>query len=829
MTVLFHLVGATNIKNESLMSCISVSLHVRRESLKKSPSLAEIFPDGEARFDLTFNPCNANIASLCPMKGGVPIQASGIIPIAPSDVSGFPKLAFTIPDFEGQAIIRIFANSTRREIACYSAVVTNGASFSHPEAVGSILGIFTVVAVIASFTTAIYGSSITTIRKHYAHSLSIFVVFSVFQHIYFSGALSLNWPSVLVAFWSNYAWSGGIIYGHSMQNSINQFLGENKGNASMVGAAGSSSISSGDSIIHSIYKRTAARIYVRDLMFDFEDILLSRRAEHALAKRAPSSNTTNQWFGSPVAPGLPLPGNFSGFAGTLSQESVPQSNVFMTGFLWYLIVIFIVVVVMIVLKGSLEALSSANLIRKDRLSFYRAHWLSYTGIAVLRTFVIGFFAMVFLAMFQFTLPGSAGAKAIAAIVFVTFLGGLGTVAAFACYCRLRFGHYQSEPDRLNFERKKVWGIPWFDALRESQRNEKDASRIFSFSVPWWRIHFIDDDPHRTPAHEDEGYISKFGWLAARFRRTRWWFFAVWLGYEFIRACFYAAAQTNPMAQVFGLLVVEIVALIAIIACKPFESSRLNALMVYLLGFSKVATLALSVAFDVRFNLNRITTTAIGVVIIVIQGVLTITLLIFIVVGAISSYFSITRNREEIRPKSWLPLRDKYLEQLDKKTADLPPPPPPEPAPPVEPYFSINTIKRVPKIADEDPEFVTDLADPTGSKVSVRRSRANSIASSQGTVPFGGYVHRTSWNTSQIWSTEDSRNPDNQSRTGGSRSSNAPLVVAGPGPAIAMTPLKDPKEYQQPVAPSAAAAIPRGPSPLSRGDSPQRQQRVGASD
>ena len=46
--------------------------------------------DGESRFDLTFNPCNANIDSLCPMKGGVPILANGIIPVAPSDVASIP-------------------------------------------------------------------------------------------------------------------------------------------------------------------------------------------------------------------------------------------------------------------------------------------------------------------------------------------------------------------------------------------------------------------------------------------------------------------------------------------------------------------------------------------------------------------------------------------------------------------------------------------------------------------------------------------------------------------------------------------------------------------
>jgi hypothetical protein len=68
-------------------------------------------------------------------------------------------------------------------------VVTNGATFSHPAAVGSVLGIFTVVALVASFMTAIYGNHIPTVRKHYAHSLSVFVVFSVFHHIFYRGTV----------------------------------------------------------------------------------------------------------------------------------------------------------------------------------------------------------------------------------------------------------------------------------------------------------------------------------------------------------------------------------------------------------------------------------------------------------------------------------------------------------------------------------------------------------------------------------------------------------------------------------------------------------------
>jgi hypothetical protein len=94
------------------------------------------------------------------------------------------------------------------------------------------------VAVLCSFATAVYGENIVEMRRHYSHSISVMVVFAVWHHIYFTGALSMNWPNVLVSFWSNYAWTGGMVYFEHMQNIINDFIGSNKGNTSHVGAAG---------------------------------------------------------------------------------------------------------------------------------------------------------------------------------------------------------------------------------------------------------------------------------------------------------------------------------------------------------------------------------------------------------------------------------------------------------------------------------------------------------------------------------------------------------------------------------------------------------------
>ncbi|KAF2116729.1 hypothetical protein BDV96DRAFT_598589 [Lophiotrema nucula] len=749
MTVLFHLEGDTALKSEAIMMYIGV------------------FAYGESRFDLTFNPCSANIYSACPMKAGTPIEANGIIPISQSDVAGIPPVALSIPDFEGQAILRIFANSTQSEIGCFSAIVMNGATFSQPEAVGSILGIFTVVAIISSFATAIYGDSIPVMRKHYAHSLSVLVVFAVWQHIFFSGALSMNWPSVLVAFWSNYAWAGGMIYTESMQNTINNFIGSNKGNTSAVGAAGVGAQNTeigGGYNIHQIYKRDVFpnALNVPGLMRRSKYNLVARHLEENLAKRelANSSNGFS-WYGSPVKPGLPLPGNYSGFAGTLAQENIAASNAFMTGFLWFLILVVIVAFSVVAFKFILEGLSKIKWIKNERLTYFRAHYLGFTALAVLRSLFIGFFMMIFLSIFQFTYLASAGPVAVAVIVFLIFLLGVGGLSYYACFYRIKYGKYVSEPDRLNVEKRKILKvIPWY-GFSKASKEPRSEDKAYAGTLRWWTIRSAAET--EKAIHDDEDYTKKFGWLASRFRRTRWWFFVVWLAYEFLRACFLAGASGSPMTQVFGLLAVEFIAFVGIIVLRPFEGQRLNILVVYLLGFSKVATVALSAAFDTRFNLPRIPTTAIGIVIIVIQGILTIVVLIAIIVGAISSYMSIMRNRENVdfKPKKWINIREKYYKHIDEKEKDVPrppTPPPPRPVTPKGPYFSVNSFKRYPKIEDEDKEFVAEI-NPNASEMSLEaadrdsvgpmgRGRAASIRSttSYSSLPYGARVHRASWSS-----------------------------------------------------------------------------------
>ncbi|KFY45777.1 hypothetical protein V494_00776 [Pseudogymnoascus sp. VKM F-4513 (FW-928)] len=752
MTVMFHLTGTTKIKHDNIMAYISVDAY------------------GEDRFDMIFNPCSANIYSLCPMNASTPIAAEAIIPVTKDSVSGIPPIALVIPDFEGYATLRLYSNKTKTEIGCYQAVMTNGASLSHPKAVGSVLAIFTAFALMASAATAIYGVNVPVMRTHYAHSLSVLVIFELFQSFFFSGALSLHWPSVCVAWWSNFAWSAGMINSPGMTRSISNFVGTSKENSSHVG--GSSVASLSNTAISQIYGKTTGGIPTNRPSRLTGNVLGRAIGARDVAGVNASQGPGYSWYGGVSGAGLPMPGVWSNFTGELSEIGIPAPNAFMTGFIWFLIALVVVIGLIIGLKLILEALGAVKWIRKDRLDFFRGHWPGYLQAAVLRTMMVAFFMMMTLTFYQFSISGPTGVTAIAVIVFAIFFVGLLGTAAYCCFNRLRFGRYETGVDHIIVSRKKVWKfIPWLGFSWHSKTTDADeiaATHIDSppvlGSFPMFVIRYVDDDPLRPTVHEDQTFIKRYGWLSAKFRRTRWWFFASWFIYQFIRACFVGGASRNPEAQVIGLFVVEIIWVIFLITLNPFEGSRNTALAVYLLSLSKVVTAGLSIAFLPRYNMARIPTTIVGFVIVITQGVVAIATLILIVLGMISSYMSLTRNREDFKPRWLESTRYKYFMHLQTKALDIPPPPPPpkedeKPAEPIEPYFKVNSVHREPKIEDEGADVLAVMTDPKSQPiVSARRGRANSAFSTSSVpsgLPFGARAHRQSWSSQDftLWQQE----------------------------------------------------------------------------
>ncbi|KAI1080475.1 TRP-domain-containing protein [Whalleya microplaca] len=752
-TILFHLDGTTNIRHEDLMLYISVEAY------------------GETRFEKTVNPCLMNVYSLCPLSASQPIEAIAVFPVGPQQVSGIPQIAYEVPDIEGFARIQIFANSSQTEIGCFQAVLRNGHSFSQPKSISAVLGGFTAVAIVASFVTAAYGISVPHMRTHYAHSLPVLVIFETFQSIFYSGALTLPWPSVLPAWWSNFAWSAGLIPVDKLVNSIDLFVGVS-GNSSQVRAAGSTVVNNQGGLRQSIYgglptSSGANRLAKRALG-------MVEAAVDVLTKRQPynSSNPYDyNWNGDPVKPKMPLPGDWTGLPGVLSMVNIPAPNAFLIGFIWLLVALGLAIILLVTFKFALEAFARLKWIKQDRLEYFRTHWTWYLCLAVMRTLFISFFTITTLATFQFAIYGSAGPTAIAAIIFIAFVVGMGGLVLYTLRSRLRRGKFATDPDRILLCRDRMLGwIPWITPVRFSKLNEQVPREKQIGSLPFLHWRFIEDDPSQETVHQDESYVKRFGWLSARYRLSKWWFFAYWLIYQFIRACFLGGASANPFTQVFGLFVVDIIAFLSVTTLSPYESQRNTVLAVWLLGLTKLVTTGLSIAFLPDFKLNRISVTVIGVVIIVIQCLLTIAMMILMVLGYISSWMSLYRNQEYFPSERLEGVRIQYYEHIARRATDQPPEQMPKTEEiskvglekslesPSETYFSVTSVRRAPKIEDEDEDCVAEI-NPSGTTFTPghmkRPSRTASVGSrhSVSSLPRGARVHRVSWSSQDFSRTQ----------------------------------------------------------------------------
>ena len=569
-----------------------------------------------------------------------------------------PSIALGIPDLEGFARIQIFANSTQTEIGCFQAVLTNGQTFSQPKIVGSLVGAFIFLAALASAATSIYGVQLPHVRMHYAHSFSVLVIFETFQSIYLSGALNLDWPSVLPGWWSNFAWTAGIFGSTAMIDGMASWAGIH-GNASQAGGAGSVVINNGGGLLQQIYRRSWG------VASDIQE-----GTTHALARRFPynaSDPYDYNWAGHPARPGLPTPGDFRGFAATLAMSNIALKEAFILGLIWMLVALAFVVLCMSIVKPILTFCINKKWVKADGFDYFRTHWTTYIWKAVKRTLFIAFFVMTTLCMVQFTTKSPIGPKILAIFIFVFFVLFMGANAYLACRARVQNGKYTIRRDIVRFEAGKIFktipfiAMTWDSSIGEEE--QADKPRLFG-SVRCPRIKFTADDPTRPQVDQDKDFIRKWGWLWARYERGQWWFFCVYLLYQFVRACFIGGGSGSPVAQVYGLFATEVIAFAIFAKMNPFEGARNTTAAIWVLSIAKVFTTGISIAFLPNFAISRIAATALGIVILVVQAFLALAIMVLILIGLVSTWMSLSRNREEF-PEVLEAARVRYFEHMEK--------------------------------------------------------------------------------------------------------------------------------------------------------------------
>jgi hypothetical protein len=121
--------------------------------------------------------------------------------------------------------------------------------------------------------------------------------------------------------------------------------------------------------------------------------------------------------------------------------------------------------------------------------------------------------MMFSTMFQFTLGGSFGVKAVAVVVFMILLLGMLGACVFGMWDRTEATKAPTVTDLSSQHSEKSSDSAQYrlgERAAPPRRNEEASGGT---KQSWIQRHLSSGEVH---VHDSEGYIIKFGWLASRF-------------------------------------------------------------------------------------------------------------------------------------------------------------------------------------------------------------------------------------------------------------------------------------------------------------------------
>jgi hypothetical protein len=289
----------------------------------------------------------------------------------------------------------------------------------------------------------------------------------------------------------------------------------------------------------------------------------------------------NGTFSNTTAPPTKSEHFVHGIEAYVEQLSIPKANTFMTVLLVWACVVGVIIVAILLGKLVLELIALSRPLPPSMESWRKRYW--WRMAKALTNLVLLLYGMWTLyCIYQFTNGDSWAAKALAGITLALFTGVL-----------------------LGFTYKI------YSKAREYKRLEGDSKGLFEKKEVWIRYSLF--------------YES--------YKRSYWWIFVPVILYMFARGCVIAGLNGNGLYQVSAQLFVEGLMLVFLLWTRPFErkSTRWINITIQVVRFLSVGCV---LVFVEELNISQTTKTITGVILIVVQCVLTGILAILIAVNAI---------------------------------------------------------------------------------------------------------------------------------------------------------------------------------------------------
>ena len=397
-----------------------------------------------------------------------------------------------------------------------------------------------------------------------------------FQSMAMNGMLSVQYPSVYQSFSTNFAFSTGLIPWGSMQNSIDNFRNMTGGNLTDDNyqfLRNNATLVQTDGQSTNLSKRGIDSFLEKTVLYvrDNFNANVNGSSENIGDGSSEAANTTNSKEVHLV----------HGIQGYVEELSIPQANTFMTVLLIFAIVIGAITVGILLFKVILEAWALFGNFPKKLQSFRKRYWwLLAKTVTNLILLLYGTWTLY--CIYQFTNGDSWAAKVLAGIT----LGAFTAILAFF-----------------------TWRI--YTIAHKFRKAEGDASVLYEDKETW----------------------RKYSLFYENYKRGYWWLFVPAIVYMFARGCVIAGGDGHGLAQSAGQLIIESLMLVLLLWTRPYSLKSGNWINIFI-QVVRILSVVCILVFVEELGIAQTTKAVTGVILIVMQCVLTGLLAILIAVNAI---------------------------------------------------------------------------------------------------------------------------------------------------------------------------------------------------
>ncbi|CAK4033298.1 Flavin carrier 2 [Lecanosticta acicola] len=528
-------------------------------------------------YKTTIDPCESDdLRGLCPMnEGQINLQSNAEIPA--SSLRQVPGIAYTVPDLDAKVQVYFNSTTTGQSEACVEAELSNGKTVDQ-KGVAWVVAVIAGLALVASAITSGLGHSNTA-----AHvAANAMALFGYFQAQAIIGMSSVELPPIVSSWTQNFQWSMGIIRVGFLQTLATWYQRATGGTPSTI-------LSNLSSASVEVQKRSLDALY-------------------GLVKRTNAGASSNTDSSTQVV--------IRGIKRVGFRAGIEPTNIFLTGYIFFLIFVIFVVLGVVLFKFICEGLVKAGKMKGDKFQDFRNGWTTVLKGILFRMVLIGWPQMVVLCFWEFTQKDS-GAEVVLAVFTVFSMMAI-----------------------LVWASSKVIRL----ARRSIQMHKNPAYILYSDPVS----------------------LNKWGFLYVQFKATAYFFIVPVLIYIFIKGLFIGVAQSSAVTQAIALVIIEAIFLIAVCVMRPYMDKKTNGFNIAICVINFVSAIFLLVFSDI-FGQPGIVTGVMGVIFFIYNAAFSTILIVIVLVASCIAVFS--KNPES----RYQPMRDdrgSFIKSQSQLTTEL---------------------------------------------------------------------------------------------------------------------------------------------------------------